>query len=301
MNFKELLKEHTQGILTEEALNAIEEAFQLAVEEKAELKVTSALIKQDEDYTNKMVKLVEAIDENHAKKFKEVFEKFDKAHAAKLLKVANKYKKIINEDAAQFKNKVLKQLSNYLELYLEQSIPNEVLAKNMAAYQDRKILEQIKQTIGYNESIANESFKEAMQDGKRIIERQKQEADRLIKENAALKKQAERLNAALLLEKKVASLPKEKQTHLKNLFADKDVAYITENFNYASSMYEKNQEERITTLRQRTKPQSAGIDRPQSKILNERISHSSIDVAEPVLNPVNEYLGGLDKISNKSF
>ena len=53
-----ILKEATEGLLTDETLGLIEEAFNSAVNERAQLHVEKALIEQDEDYAGKLTKLL---------------------------------------------------------------------------------------------------------------------------------------------------------------------------------------------------------------------------------------------------
>ena len=88
MNFKEILKEQFKDLVTEETLTAVHEAFEQAVTEKAtqkaeqiveekineqneklqekiELEVEAALLKVDEDHSEKLQKLIEAIDTDH--------------------------------------------------------------------------------------------------------------------------------------------------------------------------------------------------------------------------------------------
>ena len=68
MEIKEILQEKAQEILTEETLQQIEEAFN----EKVNLQVEAALVKQDDEYSNKLENLLEAIDIDHTKKLNKI-------------------------------------------------------------------------------------------------------------------------------------------------------------------------------------------------------------------------------------
>ena len=51
-----LLKEATKDLLSEETLKVISEAIQAKAEEKVQLAVEAALVKQDEEYATKLSK-----------------------------------------------------------------------------------------------------------------------------------------------------------------------------------------------------------------------------------------------------
>ncbi len=54
-----LLKEATKDLLSEESLKAIAEAVEKKAEEKVQLAVEAALVKQDEEYASKLEKVLE--------------------------------------------------------------------------------------------------------------------------------------------------------------------------------------------------------------------------------------------------
>ena len=82
LNFITSLKEATQGILSEESIHAIETAFNEAVEQKIQLNVEAALLKQDEEYANKLKALLEAIDKDRTTKLVKIVEAVDATGAA---------------------------------------------------------------------------------------------------------------------------------------------------------------------------------------------------------------------------
>ena len=67
-DIKDTLKQNVEGLLSEDALNEIESAFNAAVEERSALHVESALVKQDEEHASKVQSLLTAIDDDHTKK-----------------------------------------------------------------------------------------------------------------------------------------------------------------------------------------------------------------------------------------
>ncbi|NCX05992.1 MAG: hypothetical protein EBW68_09470, partial [Actinobacteria bacterium] len=117
-------------------------AFEAAVndkaEQRAELQVEAAITKIDEDHTaklqtlvesidadhtTKLQKLVEAIDFDHAIKLKKVLTKIDEEHTAKLQQVIEKYDTTLNEEAESFRTRLVDEVSNYMDLYLEKVVP----------------------------------------------------------------------------------------------------------------------------------------------------------------------------------
>jgi len=69
MNIKSILENLDKNVISEETATSIAEAFEAAVNEKAEsrvkLEVESVTSKIDEDHANKLKKLLEAIDTDH--------------------------------------------------------------------------------------------------------------------------------------------------------------------------------------------------------------------------------------------
>jgi len=104
MGITELLKNATNGILTEDTLNEIENAFNNAVQDKVKLHVEKALVEQDNDYANKLKHLINVIDKDHTSKLVKVVEAIDKNHSQKLIQIVEKYNKEVNGGAKNFKN-----------------------------------------------------------------------------------------------------------------------------------------------------------------------------------------------------
>ena len=110
------MKEHTKDILSEDALNEIESAFDEAVTQKAGLHVEAALAQQDEDHAQKVQKLLEAVDDDHTKKLQHIVGAINENHALKLKAVLKKFGNNVDTEASEFKNTLLESISNYLDL-----------------------------------------------------------------------------------------------------------------------------------------------------------------------------------------
>ena len=123
-NLQEMLREATKDILTDESLGMIEEAFEQAVNDRVQIHVEKALVEQDETYASKLETLLEAIDTDHTKKLQKVVESIDVNHAQKLKVIVGRYKKALNEEATELKESLVENISRYLELYVEELIPD---------------------------------------------------------------------------------------------------------------------------------------------------------------------------------
>ena len=151
MDISSIIPAFDTNVLNEEAASAIAEAFETAVNEKVnaqvELQVEGALSKQDEEHASKLGKLLEAIDADHSEKLKKVVNAINENHASKLIKIVNFYKKALNEKAETFSEKVVNQISNFLDANLSKSIPHAELEEAVANKTAIKQLEQIKKII----------------------------------------------------------------------------------------------------------------------------------------------------------
>ena len=123
MNISQILKEATDGAIDEAVLTQIETAFEERLAEKTKIHVGKALFEQDELYTSKLEKLLEAIDVDHSKKLNKVVEAIDKDRTSKLKAVVSKYEKVLTEDANTFKEELVESISTYLDQFLQETIP----------------------------------------------------------------------------------------------------------------------------------------------------------------------------------
>ena len=162
----DILKEATNDILTEEVLTQIEEAFNTAVEEKASIHVEKALTEQDDEHAAKLETLLEAIDNDHTKKLHRVVDAVTQNHTEKLVEVVNKYQGTLNEEAVSFKDELVDNISSYLDVYLEEKLPVEQIAEAVKTKKAEHLIEQLRNTLGVDLALAQESIAEAVVDGK---------------------------------------------------------------------------------------------------------------------------------------
>lgn len=245
MNIKDLIKSIDPNVITEETATVIAEAFERAVDEKTrervELEVQNELEKLDESHAAKLEKLVKAIDIDHYNKLQQVVEHINNDHAAKLARIIKRYNRSINERAQHFSNKLVGELSNYLDLYLEKSIPSLQLEQAVANTHARNMLDRIKKIISVDPEYINEGVKEALVTGKSTIDKLKGQLNESIKQNIKINNDLKMARSALVLEQMTHNLPQRKKEYVHRLLGNKDADYIEENFNYVVEMFEKDE------------------------------------------------------------
>lgn len=284
-NFTDVLKEATKDILTEEVLKELELTFNSAVDNKVKIHVEKALLEQDADYSQKLEKLIEAIDTDHTNKLNKVVETLEADRTAKLKAIVEKYENTINEEAGNFKEDLVNNISKYLELYLDEKVPSTQISEAVNSKKAEKMLEALRGTLAVDMALSKDSIKEAVIDGKNRLN---EAAEQLKASNAKieeLNKALAAVSAEITLEKKLNNLPEDKKVHLKKLLAGKSAEYINENFDYTLGLFDKTEEERISNLKQEAVNESvaANVDSPVTAVVNESVKNEA-EAADPSFN-----------------
>ena len=263
-DIKSILKEATQGLLSEEILKDIENAFNASVSEKVQIHVTKALTEQDEDYSKKLEQLIEAIDADHTLKLNKVVGAIDASHTEKLKTVISKYSSALQEEAKQFKNQTVNNISAYLEAYLDETVPAADIQAAMKNKRAMSVLEQIRALLGVDAALAKESVREAIVDGKHQINEASQKLEVANKELVVLKERLAAREADLALEKTTVGLSPRKKGYIEKVMKGKNAQFITENIEYAVSLFDKTEKERLQNIKEEAKAEtvSAQVDRP---------------------------------------
>ena len=287
--FAEILKQVDESVINEETAKAITEAFDSAVEEKVNarvsLEVESVLAKQDDDHAVKLKKLLEAIDTDHSDKLQKVVNALTENHTSKLKNVVSFYRKAINEKANKFSTKMVSEISNYLDLYLDKKVPNLQLEEAVQNTYARKQLDKIRELVGIDSDYINESVKSVVSKGKSKIDELNEKLNEAYKENHMLStKKIKSLKANVLkLNKKELIL---------NLLNDKSSSYIEENFSYVVEMFERGEEEKSSDLVQEAKNKALSRDAKipaTPSVITESVSNTE------EYNPVSNYLNELSR------
>jgi len=308
MDFKTILKEQFKDLITEETLTAVHEAFEAAVNEKAELAAEAATLKLDEDHaakleqliesidadhTAKLQKLVETIDFDHAIKLKKVLEKVDEDHTGKLQQVVEKYETALKEEAESFRSRLVDEISNYMDLYLEKVVPTQQVNEAVENIRSRKILDEVRKLVGINEEFLNNEIKDALIDGKSTIDSLKKELNEALEANTQLNAQLQNAEAKLLLEEKTKDMPESTKAYVSKLLRGKSPEYIQENYQYVVEMFEKESSEQVEDAKERATSRIVeAVDRPETEPLVEEV------ISAPAVenNPVGGYLNEMKKL-----
>jgi len=261
---KDVLKSAAKDILSEETLDELQNIFNEAVNEKIKLHIEKALIEQDEDYSNKLEKLVAAIDADHTEKLTKVYEAVLADHTAKLQNVIKKYEGGLNNDAKNFKQSLVENISNYLELYIDEAIPAKSINEAVKNKRSNQVLEQIKKMLSVNEVSVNDSIRDAIIDGKKQIDEANKKLEAVLAENIELKSKMEKLEVNKLVAEKTQDMKPEVVEKVFKLLQGKDPKFVKENFDYTVKMFEKSESERLETLASEAvnESQAVEVDRP---------------------------------------
>lgn len=260
-NVVEVLKEATKDILTEQTLNEIQQAFESSVNEKVKIHVEKALAEQDEDHSKKLEALVEAIDKDHVAKLNKVVSAIDENHSGKLKAIVEKYQAALSNEAKSFKTETVNDISTYLEAYLDEVVPAEDIKKAVANRKANDTLAKVRNLLAVDAAIAQESIREAVMDGKKQLDEARKELESAKGRVVVLEKELNKTQASLLLEQKTRELPENKKKFIQKLLGNKDVSFINENYDYTLKLFNKTEEERLSTIRDEAAKQTETVDR----------------------------------------
>lgn len=262
----EQLKKVASDVLSEEVLQEIETAFTESVQSKAkelsDLRVEKALVEQDEEHAIKLEKLLEAIDKDHTSKLHKVVESIDKNHSQKLKSLVEKFRKEIDTDAKVFKEGLVDNISNYLDLYVEKSIPAEDIKEAVKNKHAVGILENLRKALSIDKIMATEQVRTAVIDGKKQIDEASEQIKTLEEQNRILQESLESKEANLVLDKLTDGLPATKKRHMHKVFEGKSSQFINENFKYTLEMFEKSEKDKLESLKEQATESKKVVDRP---------------------------------------
>ena len=256
----EVLNEVGKDILNEESLQEIEKVFNetvdTKVDERVKIATEAALTAQDEEHSKKLGELLESIDKDHTQKLNKVVEAIDMDRVRKLKNVVRRHSKTVNEEANALKATVVESVSDYLDTYIEEAIPTKTIEEATTNKRAYDILKDMRKMLSVDMVLANESIRSAVKDGKDTIDAQKTEITALTESH---NKQAEELvtiKKDLYLEKKLIGFDEKKTNFVKKTFADKDLAFIEENFDYTVTIFDKKAQESLDLLKEEAMTES---------------------------------------------
>ena len=283
------LKEATKDILSEESLKEIETAFNEAVSDKVQLHVEKALMEQDGAHAAKLSELLEAVDADHNKKLEKLVEAIDADHGQKLRAIVLRHRAVLEEEAGAFKEDIVTTISKYLNIYLEQTFPRDMLEEAVQNKKAVAFLGELRKVFAVDSALANESIKNAVLDGKTRLDESSDSIKKLQKEKDELASELNSIKAQYVLESKSQGLPADKKAYVQNLLRNKDPQFITENFDYTLSMFDKTEEDRLDEMKKEAIIESSAtrVDRP---VVEESVEEKKSD--DPLFDT---YMGELGK------
>ena len=285
MDIKQILKEATDGALNEEVLSEIETVFESKVNDRVELHVEDALNKQDELYTEKLNELVEKIDVDHTGKLQRVVEAIDSDRAQKLKMVIEKYESELNESASKFESNLVDNISNYLDVYLEEKIPTDTISEAVKNTKAVKVLEGLRNHLAVDSALEKDSIKEAVIDGKNQINEASSKLESVANENAVLKEELDQIKSDLLFEQKAAKLDERAKKYMSKQLKGKGYDFIAENFDYTLKLFSKKESNRLETLKEEALSTRENVDR----VIYEDTSSSTQSVQTPYMDELSKY------------
>jgi len=286
-NITDILKEAAKDVLTEETLQAIEQAFteqlDAKAEERSKIAVDAALNEQDEKYATKLEALLEAIDKDHCRKLKKVVESLDTDRTNKLKQIIKKYQSELTTEASKLRDTVVESVSDYLDSYIDEAIPAVSIQEAVDNKKALGILENFRKTLGVDLALANETIREGVVDGKKRLDDASNRVTDLTEQRDALASELVELKKSILLAEKTKSFDEKKTAFINKTFSGKDLEFIQENFDYAAKMFDKKHTEALDVLKESALSNSKVKDNVEQKLTEEKV--------EP-----NPYLSELSRI-----
>jgi hypothetical protein len=295
MDLKSLLEKLDPSLISEEIAKEIATAFEVAVNEKVQsriaLQLENELTKQDEDHASKLKKLLEAIDNDHSDKLQKVVSAINENHTEKLQQLVSFYRAALNEKAENFSQKLLSEISNFLDLYIDKMIPTEQLQEAVDNVYAKKQIDQIRSLIGIDVNFVNQEVKNTISEGKVVIDDLTTKLNEANKQKQQLLERVKYAEASVLLEEKTKNMVKAKKDFIVKLLGDKSKSYIKENFNYVVEMFDASEEEKTANLVTEAKEKALSRN---SKVPTSVISESNTN-SHLTGSSVGEYLSELKK------
>jgi len=288
-NFVDLIKEATEGILSEDSLVAIQEAFNQAVEQKTTVSVEAALVKQDAEYADKLKSLLEAIDNDHTGKLVKLAEAIDTNNAVKLNRVVKKYKTALANEAKQFKSNLVGSISKYLEVYLEQAVPQQFINEAVLERKAQHVLNNLRQHLAVDSALMRESVRTAVVDGKKQIDEAQQELEKAQQRTKMLEEKLNKAQADAVLAEKTSTLTSKKRDYVKRVLDGKSAKFIAENIDYTINLFEKTERDQVDFLREQAMLDVVATDDVPVREVVEESTHESPTVSNAYLTELSKY------------
>ena len=286
---KNLFSEDVQKSLglSDESVTAIQEAL----EAKIELAVEAALAEQDEVYADKLKVLMESVDKDRTLKMKKIMEAFDKNATSKLVKVIKKYEREQRTDLLTFKKQLTESVSEFLDEFIEESLPKEDFSqavKNKTAY---SVLENLRKVLAIDSAVMKESVSGAIMEGKQELEQLRKKTKDLENTVKFLTEEKNKAQTKLFLESKTSKFNESKKRFVTKALEDKSLKFIQENFDYTVRLFEKQEKKQEQVIKEEAlKNRKHNPDFvKEEKIITEKVNNNEEDETNPYLSVLDSF------------
>lgn len=286
MKFEEIISKLDESIFTpalkEEVTKAFNEAVDAKVKQIVDLEVENALVKMDEDCSEKLKTLLDKMDLVHTSRLDTLVSAMDRDFTKKLYTVYEKYNAELHENATALRNFFESAISQYLDAYLDEAFPANVVQEAVENTKAAKILSQIREVVGLDTDFMSESVKGAIKAAHDKIESLTEANQSLTEANKSLKDEADTSKARLFLESKLANANPDKREFFLRRLSGKTAAEVQSNYEYVEEMYKRDFRERRQALRESAEKGTVTFRRkldPSTRLVESREER-------PVLNPV---------------
>lgn len=287
MKIKNLLNEDVAGVLGEESMKAIQQAF----DDKVTLAEEAALAKQDAEYAKKLQHLLNTIDENHTNKMKQVVVALDKDRTQKLMQVAKKYERVLHEDASQYKKQVVGAVSAYLDAFLQESVTESDLQSAVKNTTAMNVLSNLRKVLAVDSLMMKESVQAAVLDGKQKMTTLEEENTKLKRQYQLLEKNFNNIRINALIEEKISNMSDDKKNFIRKTLKDKTYDFVTENFSYVSKLFDKKTKEQVRNITEDAKKKSSNLDFIQESAEINNQTLNKVDATDPYVQELNRTFG----------
>lgn len=277
MDIQELLKEATKDTLSEENLQKLQEAIEAKAKNIAkkdfDLRLESALAKQDAEYAEKLETFLEDIDNDHTKKMVSLVEGLSQKHYSQLHKLISKYKKEYITECKNFKDQLVTKVDKFFDIVVEEQVPKKELQEAVENVRSKVVLEKIARLIGVDKIQQNKLVKEGLTEAKSEMDKLKEEVEKL--KNDKKKLLSEKVNGLRkeILSEKTQGLPKIKKEYINRVLGNKSIDFIKENFEYTLALFDEedtaNREVLKEQAEKKTKTISEKVDRVEKEVVKE--------------------------------
>ena len=199
---------------------------------------------------------------------------------------------MLKKEAVEFREQLVSEMSNFLDLYLEQVIPTEQIELACENTKAIKIVDNMKKLVSVDEEFINDNIREALEDGKDQIDSLREELHEAMKANIQLNQAYKKEASEKMLMEKTMNFEDSKKTYVMRVLAEKSPDEIEANFDYVVEMFERDEASEVQLIKEEAeeKVQSKAVDTPKAEVKEDVIEESA-----PV-NVVDSYLTELESL-----